>query len=103
MARSVFDFTSSKNEEELNEIAKKMLLSNGFEFTLHNGEEIFKKETAGGMVVPQFIKLEIKGNKVHIQAFIKSLIGESPLTGIWGIAAKKPLKNFVEQLMALLK
>jgi len=103
MARSTFDFTSSKSAEELNDIAMKYMITNGFALSLHNGEEVFKKEMAGGLVVPQFIKLQIDGSNVHIEAFIKSLIGESGVTGIWGYAAKKPLKNSVNTLIAMMK
>jgi len=103
MARSTFDFTSGKSNEDLNSIAPNFLTSNGFTLSTHNGEELFSKEVAGGLVPPQFIKLQIDGNSVHIEAFIKTLTGESGVTGIWGFASKRPLKKKVDELIERLK
>jgi len=103
MARSLFDFTSSKSTEELNDIVMKFMIANEFVLSLHKGEELYKKEVAGGLVPPQFVKLQINGSNVHIEAFVQTLTGESGVTGIWGWAAKRPLKNSVNTLIEMLK
>jgi len=98
MARSTFDFTSSKSED-LAQIADKFLTEAGFKFTDYNGEKVYQKGELVGMLPPQFIKLNIDGNKVNMEAFVKNITGESDLKGIFGIAAKKPLQNTVNALI----
>ena len=96
--RSMFDFTSPKSED-LAPIADKFLTEAGFKLSDYNGEKVYQKGELVGMLPPQFIKLQIDGNKVHMEAFVKNITGESDLKGIFGIAAKKPLKTTVEALI----
>jgi len=103
MSRSVYDFTSSRSEEELKTFVDNFPLTSGFKLANVKGEMMFRKGEDIGMLPPQFIKIEINGNNVHIEAFVKTILGESQLTGIFGIAAKKPLKNTVETIMQTLK
>lgn len=83
------------------------LVSEGFTKVQHNGEIVFKKGM-GVLTAPQFIKMEIHGEQIQLQAWIKYAllpgvyIGEMGVTGFFAWLPKKKLKDRVDAIEAFI-
>ena len=102
MSRSTFEFTvPSKTPDEIMEAAGKFLTSNDFTLKDVKGESLYQrgKDIGEGMLPPQRITLAVADNKVKLEAFVVNITGEAHLKGIFGIAAKRPLKKTVDELI----
>ena len=107
MGRYINTYTSTKTQEQLAYIADDFFAKEGFKTYDYKGETVFKLGS-GWLSAPQFIKLNIVQNQVHIEAFLKYpvlpgvYVGEMSLKGFWGFAMKKILLNRVQNLERLL-
>lgn len=91
------------NKEELEIKIKEFLAQKKFNIQEYGSEKVYRKGD-GVWVAGQFIKYYFVPNGVKIEAFV-ILFGtkESNLEGFTGIAAKKPLKKVVNELISLIK
>lgn len=101
-------FTINQPEEFVQFILNDFFAKEGFTLTDYNGERVWKKGV-GMLTAPQFIKVDYQNGQVHLEAWMKYAIlpgvycGEMGLTGFWGFAVKKVLRDRVDALIYLLQ
>ncbi|MCL2840999.1 MAG: hypothetical protein FWE05_09540 [Defluviitaleaceae bacterium] len=109
MARYVSNFQSTKTDEEIHEIVVQFMMNAKFMQTLYKGETVWKKGLSDLLTAPQYIKVTTSNSNVQLEAFITTAflpgiwVKERDLTGIYGIAIKKALKDKVLKLELLIK
>ncbi len=107
MARFQTDFQATRPDEHVRQIVTDYLTKEGFSYTTIKGEPVWKKGV-GMLAAPQFMKVECAGGRVHIEAWVKYAllpgvyVGEMGLKGFVAIAVKKPLRDRVNVLTAIL-
>lgn len=105
--RFVADFQTNQTDEAIQYIVTDFLTREGFVYTDYKGELVWKKGT-GMLTAPQFIKVWSQNGYVHLEAWLKQAIlpgvycGEMGLTGFYGFAIKKVLKDRVDMLTSFL-
>ena len=106
--RFVADFTANQTDEAIQYIVTDFLTREGFVYTDYKGELVWKKGT-GMLTAPQFVKVLFQNGQVHLEAWLKQAIlpgvycGEMGLTGVYGFAIKKVLKERVDTLIGYLQ
>lgn len=84
------------------------LLSEGYEYTQYQNEQVFKKGV-GLVSGPTFVKVSFQGNMVCLEAWMKFAVvpgvyaGEYGLTDLVGAVAKGPLKSRVAYIEFLIQ
>lgn len=107
MARHVVDLQVNRPDDQIRQIVTDYLTKEGFNYTTYKGEQLWKKGV-GMMTAPQFMKVNFQNGQVHIEAWLKYVLvpgvyfGEMGVKGFYAIAVKKPLKNRVDTLIAIL-
>ncbi len=101
MACFIKEYQTNKSREELINIINGFFQKEGFQKCLFQNEEVWKKGM-GILTGPQFLKVEIKNNIVHLEAWIKFAIlpgifvGELDTKGFIGFIPKKLLRKRIE-------
>lgn len=80
---------------------KQYLSSKKFQLVTLDGEQVFQKGK-GVWVAPGFLKVTYHETVVRVEAWINALGAEQDLEGFVAVAAKKPLKEHVAQVEAIL-
>ncbi len=99
---------SPRSDDDIRNVVTSYLSSEGFTNTTYKGEQVWKKGV-GMVAAPQFLKVNFQNGQVQIEAWIKYAllpgvyVGEMGLSGFVGVAVKKPLKERVNTLIALLQ
>ena len=78
------------------------LQKNRFEPADYNGEAVYR---AGDRMVEgyKYLKWSYIGGVFHVEAWLKAVSGEMGLDGFVGMVQKKPFKESLEQLYAVLQ
>lgn len=100
MSRYIKEYKLNGDINSVMNFTNQFFMSNGFVFKEYHGEQVYQKGT-GLMVGPKFVKINLNGDVLHFEAWVKFAIlpgvysGEMDLEGTAGIATKKPLKTIM--------
>lgn len=101
--RFVTDFVINQPDEFVKFILEDFFSKEDFKYTEFKGEYVWKKGI-GFLAAPQFIKVDYGNGKIHIEAWLKGVLGgEMGLTGAYALIPKKMLKDTVDSLIRLLQ
>lgn len=108
MSRYINEFTTTKTPDEVGRIIMDFMNVNGFKAYNYKNEQCFKKGM-GILTGPQFLKVLMKENIIHIEGWIKLALlpgvylGEMGTKGFYGIIPKKMLQLNIDILERVLK
>lgn len=103
MARYVKDMVLNQPDDFVQFIMNDFLGKNGFVLSQWKDEQVFR---AGDGVVEgyKYLKWTYFNGMFHLEAWLKGTTGkEMGLDGAWGLLMKKPYKESLEQLFAVLQ
>ena len=102
MARYTYDLVLNKPEDFVQFVMNDFLQKNRFEPADYNGEAVYR---AGDRMVEghKYLKWSYAGGVFHVEAWLKAVSGEMGLDGFVGMVQKKPFKESLEQLYAVLQ
>lgn len=102
MARYTYDLVLNKPEDFVQFVMNDFLQKNRFEPADYNGEVVYR---AGDRMVEgyKYLKWSYIGGVFHVEAWLKAVSGEMGLDGFVGMVQKKPFKESLEQLYAVLQ
>lgn len=102
MARYTYDLVLNKPEDFVQFVMNDFLQKNRFEPADYNGEAVYR---AGDRMVEghKYLKWSYIGGVFHVEAWLKAVSGEMGLDGFVGMVQKKPFKESLEQLYAVLQ
>lgn len=108
MARYIKDYKIKGNADELVDALNKYILSERYQPTIYNNEQVYMKEN-DRLDIPSFLKITLINDTLRLEAWKPQVVyrgkisGETYFSGIAGLLVKEPIKKRVAVIEEMIK